>query len=273
MTELSDGLLLGQPLTALRGAYSGAVFIVASGPSTRDFPLSRYASYPMLAMNGSICCFAPAGITPFFYLCDDSSFVRNRLPLLLQAIEQAQHLALSCEVVDSLLERAPQALDGRKMYRFERINRPPAGGELMNDRQFARQARRDTELECRFSWLRQKPNRIGFSRNLDKGYFGSRTIPYAGIQLAYHLGFSRVFVVGMDLDSSLGRFYEQGGAAVKSRLDGDYQDYILPSFELLADRVLTPEFRVYNLSLQSRLPGTVLPKLSLAQLDELLAVS
>lgn len=235
--------------------------------------MQRYASYPMLAMNGSISCFAEACIAPYFYLCDDSSFVCNRLPLLLQATALAENLALSPRVIESLLARAPQALDGRSVYDFERVNRPPAGGEAMGDRAFARMARRDPDFECGFSWFRQKSNRIGFSRNLEKGYFSSRTIPYAGIQMAYHLGFSQVFVVGMDLDSSKGRFYEQGGAAVRSRLDGDYDDYILPCFELMAERVINPGFQVYNLSLHSRLPAQIVPKLSLDQLDRLLASS
>lgn len=235
--------------------------------------MQRYARYPMLAMNGSICCFAEAGITPYFYLCDDSSFVRNRLPLLLQATRLAQNLALSPRVVESLLEHEPQALDRRSLYCFERVNRPLQGLEPICDREFARSARKDPDLECGFSWFRQKPNRIGFSRNLDKGYFSSRTIPYAGIQLAYHLGYSQVFVVGMDLDSSKGRFYEQGGAAVPSRLDGDYEDYILPCFEMLAQRVVNADFRVYNLSLDSRLPSSVVPKLTADQLDTLLASS
>lgn len=112
---------------ALRGARHGALFIIASGPSVKDFPLQRYARYPMLAMNGSIGCFAEAGIAPYFYLCDDSSFVRNRLPLLLQATELAENLALSPRVIDTLLEREPHALDGRAVYDFERVNRPPEG--------------------------------------------------------------------------------------------------------------------------------------------------
>lgn len=257
----------------LRGVRHGAVFIIASGPSVKDFPMPRYARYPMLAMNGSISCFAEAGIAPYFYLCDDSSFVRNRLPLLLQATVLAENLALSPRVIEALLEREPHALDGRSVYDFERVNRPPKGGEAMDDRAFARMARRDADLECGFSWFRQKTNRIGFSRNLEKGYFSSRTIPYAGIQMAYHLGFSQVFVVGMDLDSSKGRFYEQGGDAVRSRLDGDYDDYILPCFELLAERVINPGFQVYNLSPHSRLPARVVPKLGLDQLDRLLASS
>jgi Kdo-III transferase WaaZ len=257
----------------LRGTRSGALFIIASGPSTKVFPLQRYADYPMLALNGSICCLAEAGIAPLFYLCDDSSFVRNRPQLLQQAIGHAQNLALSPRVVESLLAQDPRALDGRCVYRFERVNRPPEGGEAMSDRLFARLARKDPDFECDFSWFRQKPNRIGFSRNLDKGYFSSRTIPYAGIQLAYYLGFSQVFLVGMDLDSSLGRFYEHGCEAVKSRLDGDYEDYILPCFQLMAERVIGRDFRVYNLSANSRLPSSVVPKLDLDQLDALLAAS
>lgn len=272
MTVVGNGTPL-RSFVSLRGSCHGAVFIIASGPSVKDFPLQRYAGYPMLAMNGSISCFAEAGIAPYFYLCDDSSFVRNRLPLLLQASERAANLALSPRVIESLLERQPHALDGRSVYDFERVNRPPEGGEALGDRAFARMARGDADFECNFSWFRQKPNRIGFSRNLEKGYFSSRTIPYAGIQMAYHLGFSQVFLVGMDLDSSKGRFYEQGVDAVRSRLDGDYDDYILPCFELLAERVIKADFQVYNLSLHSRLPTQIVPKLSLDQLDRLLARS
>lgn len=269
---LVNGQIAGTQLfEGLRGAYSGAVFIVASGPSVKGFPLQRYAQYPIFAMNGSICRFAEAGVSPLFYLCDDSSFVRNRLPLLLQGIALAQNLALSPRVIETLLAQAADALDGRSVYGFERVNRPVAGRALLGDRQFAWGARKDADLECGFSLFRQKPNRIGFSRNIDKGYFSGRTIPYAGIQLAYHLGFQQVFVVGMDLDSSKGRFYEQGERAVPSRLDGDYEDYILPCFELMAERVVGPAFQVYNLSLESRLPASVLPKLELDQLDTLLA--
>lgn len=259
--------------STLRNSQGGGVFIVASGPSAREFPLARYAHIPMLGLNGSICLFAEANVSPLFYLCDDGSFVRNRLSLLLQAIERAQNLALSPGVIDNLLKLEAHALDGVDVYRFERVNRPSEERPALSDRRFAWEARRDADMECSFSLLRQKPNRIGFCRNLAKGYFSSRTIPYAGIQMAYHLGFSQVFLVGMDLDSSKGRFYEQGGDAVRSRLDGDYDDYILPCFELMAERVIKPDFQVYNLSLHSRLPAQLVPKISLDQLDRLLASS
>lgn len=260
-------------LAELRDSCNGDLFIVASGPSAGEFPLKRYSHLPMIAVNGSIRLFTEAGVAPCFYLCDDSSFVRNRFPLLMEAVESAQHLALSPRVIDSVLERVPNALNGRSVYRLQRVNRLSGDRAAFGDRRFAWQARRDRDLECQFSLLRQKPNRIGFSRNLAKGYFSNRTVPYAGVQLAHHLGFSRVFMVGLDLSSNAGRFYEQGKDAVPSRLDSDYEDYILPCFQLMSERVIGPHFQVFNLSACSRLPENIVPKLSFDELDQLLACS
>lgn len=261
-----------QSFERCQNSQSGPLFIVASGPSVRKFPLGRYAGYPMMAMNGSISGFPAAGFAPYFYLCDDIGFVQERLELLLQAVELSQRLALSPRVIAALLEREPGVLANRSVYRFERVNRI-VGEKRLSDREFARLARENRDIECGYSLFRQKPNRIGFSRNLSVGYFGGRTIPYAGVQLAYHLGFTQVFLIGVDLDSSNGRFYEQGVGAVPSRLEDDYEDYILPCFELMAEKVVNPRFSVYNLSPESRLPARVVPKIGLDQLDALLASS
>jgi KDO transferase-3 len=268
---LSNKTVPFESFEAVRNSCSGPVFIVASGPSTKVFPLEQYGQYPMIALNGSICRFTSCGMAPDYYLCDDSSFVRNRLPLMLDAVEHAQHLMLSPRVIETLLGTVPDALAGRSVFRVERAGRCDEANRQLSPRQFARAARTDDDIECNYSWLRQKPNRIGFSRNLQKGYFNARTAPYAAIQLAYHLGFNQVFLVGLELSANAGRFYEGGEAAVPSRLDGDFDEYILPSFQLLAERVIKPQFQVYNLSAKSRLPERLIPKVPLDQLDALLA--
>ncbi|GLK90511.1 lipopolysaccharide core biosynthesis protein [Pseudomonas turukhanskensis] len=254
-----------------RNSCSGPVFILASGPSTKAFALEQYGQYPMMAVNGSICRFTSAGMAPDYYLCDDSSFVRNRLPMMLQAVERARHLLLSLRVIETLLGTVPDALEGRSVFRLERAGRCDAAHRHLSPRQFARLSRDDGDIECNYSWLRQKPNRIGFSRNLGKGYFNARTAPYGAIQLAYHLGFNQVFLVGLELSSAAGRFYEREEEAVPSRLDGDFEEYILPSFQLLAERVIKPQFQVYNLTGKSRLPERLIPKVDRDQLDALLA--
>jgi len=260
-----------QSFEAYRNTCSGPVFIVASGPSTKSFPLERFGHVPMMAMNGSICRFGQLGIRPRFYLCDDSSFVRNRLPWMLQAAGLAEHMVLSPRVIDTLLGLDRHALDGRSIFRFERAGRCARDGGEVSPRRFAWHIRNDADFECSFSLWRQKPNRIGFSRNMSKGYFNGRTIPYAAIQLAYHLGFEQVFLLGVELDSCAGRFYETCETAVPSRIDGDYDEYILPSFKLLADKVISPRFQVYNLAASGRLPEQLVPRVTLDQLEAMLA--
>lgn len=107
-------------------------------------------------------------MAPDYYLCDDSSFVRNRLPLMLQAVEHARHLMLSPRVIETLLGTVPDALEGRSVFRFERAGRCDEAHRHLSPRQFARAMRYDDDIECNHSWFRQKPNRIGFSRNLQR---------------------------------------------------------------------------------------------------------
>ncbi|EWC42269.1 hypothetical protein B597_006450 [Stutzerimonas stutzeri KOS6] len=165
-------------------------------------------------------------------------------------------------------------LEGKQIYLLERANRQ-FGHRVKSDRLFAWSVRKDEEICLKFSLLRQKTNRIGFSRNLSRGYFVARTIPYAGAQLAFHLGFRLVFIVGMDLNPSVGRFYESDEAKVlPTSLDRHYEDYIVPSFKLMSRKVCREGgFQVFNLSKDSRLPASVLPKIALSELDEYISAN
>ena len=253
------------------GRYEGSVFLLASGPSAGEFPLSRYADWPVIAMNGSIVRCADQKITPFFYICDDPGFVRDRPDLACLGARSATHLAMSLSCLQELHRHDPTLLPQRSgVLLLERVNRRH-GMAVLSDRSYAWSIRRDPDLICGFSLLRRKTNRIGFSRNMSKGYFGGRTIPYAATQLACHLGFSQVFLIGMDLNKAIGRFYETGAAALPSSLDEDFEDYILPSFRIVAEQV-SPRYplRLFNLSPLSRLPASVVPKIETTQLDALL---
>ena len=268
--DLDNSLASALKFRQSRNSQSGPLFIVASGPSAKDFPFEKYRKYPMFAVSGSIQLLMPSGIRPFFYLCDDNSFATQRHEILAEAIECAERVALSPRVITITKEKSPGILDDKNLHQLARVNRAAATAAL-SDRQFAWHTRNDPDIERRFSLFRKKPNRIGFSRNMEKGYYSCRTIPYAGLQLAYHLGFQTVFLVGVDLNSSKGRFYEAGASAMPSHLDEDYEDYILPCFKLMSDKVVSERFRVFNLSMDSRLPSSVVPKITLSQLDCLLA--
>jgi KDO transferase-3 len=223
----------------------------------------------MIAMNGSIACFEATDVRPLFYLCDDAGVAERKSTALASGIRLSRWSALNLESMQRLYEKEPQALEADSLLLMERVNRW-IGVQRRSDRAFAWSARRDPDLVMRWSLLSQTANRIGFSRNFGRGYFNARTIAYAAVQLAYFLGFDKIFLVGVDMNSSLGQFYDPAGSQMKSRLDGDFDDHILPHFEILARRVLDSGFQVFNLSRDSRLPGDLIPKVSLGQVDDLI---
>ena len=268
---------LGERLARLRnfaelsGSLPECVFVLASGPSLGAFPLEAYYEHTFIAMNGSILAAAQCGITPYFYLCDDESFARDRRELALMGLASASNVAMSFEVICRLYEADRHCLDGKSIFLLERVNRF-LGKPRLPDRAYARSIRDDVELVSGFSWFRRTPNRVGFSLNLDKGYFVARTIPYVALQLCYQLGSRCIFLVGFDLTPNSGRFYEVGEGCLSSSLNEDYDKYILPSFSLMARRVVSPgRFEVFNLSKDSRMPARVIPKVDLPDVAELIS--
>ena len=260
-----------QSFETCRNSCHGPVIIVASGPSAASFPLEKYRHIPMIAMNGSLLRLQQDNIKPIFYLCDDPRFVKNRTQVVVDAAATASNIGLNGPSLDKLLQLQPDCAFNAHHYLMERVNRSWQH-KSVSDLRYAWSIRHDTELLSDFSLLRRKPNRIGFSTNLTKGYFSARTIPYAALQIACHMGFNQAFLVGLDLNPALGRCYAESDRVLKSTLDIDYDDFILPSFTFMQERIQQAvNFSVYNLSIDSRLPDTVVPKLTLPAFDALLS--
>ncbi len=259
-----------------RHRHRGPVFIVASGPSAAAFPLADYRHIPMIAMNGSLLRLQQDNIPAFFYLCDDPRFVKARHDVIAMAANEADNIALNAPSLERFVQLHPDCEWHANPYLLERVNRSWRQPRLL-DRRYAWAIRHDPELLSGFSLLRNKPNRLGFSTNMTKGYYSARTIPYAALQLACHLGFSHAFLIGLDLSPELGRCYPEQGRVLKSTLHLDYDEFILPSFTFMQQHLPeaclpdTAGFNVYNLSHTSRLPDSVVPKLTVTALDTLLA--
>ncbi|MBO2925858.1 MULTISPECIES: hypothetical protein [Pseudomonadaceae] len=254
------------------GGLGVDAFIVASGPSTKSFDFKRYRSYSFISMNGSISAFEDEDVKPFIYMCDDASFVCDRPELILRGVNYSKHIAASLEVLSGIYNISPDALKGKSIFLLERVNRF-IGRKPLSDRAYAWSIRHDPDLICGLSLIRRSPNRIGFSLNMDKGYFVARTIPYVALQLSYHLGVRRVYLVGVDLDGAMGRFYESGEEAVRTSLHQDYDKFIEPSFEWMSRKIVRKgRYEVYNLSIASKLPSEIVPKLAQCDLDALLGI-
>ncbi|MFF7708498.1 lipopolysaccharide biosynthesis protein [Pseudomonas sp. NPDC007930] len=239
-----------------RNIASGAVFILASGPSAGQFPLQRYAGVPMIAVNGAISLFNGSRQKPWCYVCTDMGFMEQQPELYARALAISERVAVWPEAV----ERFPLPVAG-ELYAPRKVPEPGWVEQFFEDPELAR--------GYAGQWPRRR--RIGFSKNLEKGYFDARTVPYVALQMAYHAGFDTVFLVGFDLNQAAPRFYEKPGAkASPCELDKHYETRILPSLRLMAEQVVGERFRVYNLSPGSRVPPSIIPFAPLQQVDELL---
>ena len=71
----------------------------------------------------------------------------------------------------------------------------------------------------------------------------------------------------MDLNFSqdTSRFYEHSKDVVKSRINRDFEPYVLPAFEVAGKVAEHHGLEIYNLSPNSRLPETVIKKISLEE--------
>jgi KDO transferase-3 len=71
----------------------------------------------------------------------------------------------------------------------------------------------------------------------------------------------------MDLDyqGPNPRYYEASTQMRPSRIERDFEPHILPAFRLINELCQRGEFEVYNLSPTSRMPESIIPRLTLEE--------
>lgn len=256
MQKSADKVKKPMTFDLAKGSRKGPVFIVASGSSARDFPIERFSEYPTITMNGAVSLFVEKGLQPSFYICSDVSFPVEQPLLYAQALEHSENIVLAGSLSRANILR-------KNVFRLSKAPTSSLLRSLLNPEQ-------SHIRNSRFQFGSQRS--IGFSKDLNTGYFDARTVAYIAMQLAYHLGFSKVFLVGIDLNPCAGRFYEKNEQAVSPcNLDAALQRRILPSLRLMSEHVVNESFKVYNLSASSKIPASVFPKISLSELSDILA--
>lgn len=242
---------------ACRGIAKGPVFIVASGASAKDFPLQRFADIPMITLNGAISMFHESGVSPYFYVCTDTGFPRQQPDLYAHALQLSDRLAIWPDEIDTIPVQT-----AAEIYPLTKATRSSLYESAFNPH---------PELVRSRAFWDNRSRTLGFSKDLSQGYFDARTVAYVALQLACHLGFTQVFLIGVDLNQAAGRFYETADRPVSPcGLDEAYERRILPSLKLMADRVVGEHFSVYNLSPTSRIPESVIPKISIDEAESMI---
>ncbi len=158
-------------IAKVKGKYAGKrCFIVATGPSLTMEDLQLLKNEYTFSMNSIVRLFDKTDWRPSFYMLQD-----------LFAYEALKPLSKYFETTEVFLtdKIASSAVDLKNKYSFRL--RP-----------------------YKDSWLILK-NKVKFSRDASKYICDGRTITYSIIQLAHYMGFSEIYLIGVDWNYQKGK--------------------------------------------------------------------
>jgi len=258
---------LGQTkdIFSLQNKFSGDCFIVGTGPSVNEADFARLRNHSCFGVNGAIIEFEKYEFPPDFYVITTYDFFDKRSELVRQVLRSGAKCFFPFYGIGKICEKMENLLPVSEIYLTDPLNQR-YNVPRQRARLFLQYAKQDDDfiLHHNYKKYRKALDKVGFSKNLTKGYFHGENVVYTALQHAFYLGFRRIFILGMDLNYSGGlvRFYEKKEEARPNWLDLSYNRSILPCFEIVHDMMKKGLIEVYNVSLDSRLPEIVIPKIS-----------
>ena len=252
-----------RPVSELRGTCSGSCYVMGTGPSIQSMNLRTLKGQYLIGVNGAIAMFNELGIRPNAYVITDRDFFENRFEMVRDVMLSGAKCFFSFAGLSRICQREPELLRDANVYLTEVVNRR-YGVPRLSQAAFIEWAYSDPDFVMPDE-KRTDDSRVGFSRNMEKGVFCGRTISFRALQIAYYLGFRKLYVLGMDLNykGDNPRFYETSEQMRPSKIDKDYEPYILPAFRALSALCETGEVMAYNLSSASRLPVDIMARTTL----------
>jgi KDO transferase-3 len=258
------------PLEHLTRATGPDCFIVATGPSINQIDFSHLQGRACIGVNGSILRSEESSLPFRSHVIADRQFFKDRFELVRKALMSGVECLFTFRGLSVICERQPELLRDARVFLLDEIT-AHFGQPKLSAVDFDAAADRDPDLVLHPS-ARPSKGWVGFSRDIRKGVFTGQTIAFSALQVAVWLGYTRIFILGMDLGGTGDRvrFYESGEKAAPMRLDRDYESYIQPAFEVASKLRSALGIQIYNLSLDSRLPAAIIPKLSFADALEMI---
>jgi len=252
----------------LLNAEKGDCFIVGTGPSINDLDFARLRNCQTIGVNGAIVKFDESGFLPDYYAISTVDFFANRFDLVRRCLEHGIPALFPFWGIAEIVRRDPSLLDTSPIYLISELNKL-YGQPQKPLAEFDRNAEQDSSLLLHPTVRRLDV--VGFSKDLAKGYFNGENIIYTALQIAYHLGYRRIFLLGMDLNYTgpNPRFYEGADDSRPSWVNDSYDRSIVPCFEIVRSICNDGELEVYNVCPGSRLPADIVPKITF---DEALAM-
>jgi len=240
------------PLERIVGRITRPVTIFATGPTARDCSWERLRCGErfIIAVNGAPSVLLEQGIRPDLHVVIDRHFVHSGavhfeksadVPL----IGTHRSAAVLAALMPGIFVRKPVAI-------VERINAwygiPVIGQEEL------RQINRDSGSPFHFPDEPDRKFRIGWSHDPALGVFSGCTVVLSALQIAVGLGATDIEIIGMDL-SNMGHAHTTGISKRPNELVSQYDQYILPAFQVMGQALLGTGVAIRNLSPVCPLPA------------------
>jgi KDO transferase-3 len=255
----SNPLAKSKALRELIPPIASSASIIATGPSALEYSWGNLGNCRrfLIAVNGAPTMLKNFGVVPDLLVVTDREFARTGF----QHLEVAPGVPLAIEFLAAaaLASVAPQLLTERPFAIIERVNMwhalPMLDDATIKDlneasgKPFSFPERKDTKC------------RVGWSHRPDLGIFSGRTVVFGALQIAIGLGATDVEIIGMDLNGA-GRAYDEGNKQRPTQLQQHYQEFIVPSFQVMSRVLAGSNVRVRNISPVCPLPAHLFVKRS-----------
>lgn len=238
--------------------------LIACGPSIRDIDYPTLRLPHVLGVNGAVALAASQGVRFDYYCVTDTRFVRGKPDMIAQIIASDLLLFTTPLCLWHILQRFDAAAIRCRVFLFERVGLPPAQTGAAGDPAAGDPAAGDPAAGGPASALTvfDAARGLGFSEDIRDGVFPGGTVAYEGLQILNWLGYTRLFLHGVDLGNAAEapRFYETPGATMPTTLHLQLATEIEPSFRHAADVLRRRGVTVCNLSPVSALGEDIFPK-------------
>lgn len=252
----SDSAFVSLPISKLRESIDRPATVIATGPTANEFDWRGLADGRRViwAVNGAPALLEKHGLKCDFLVLTDHRFARDGADHIELAAKQGAVLCFSYEAAAGFAAARPDVLTKTPFYVFEKANAWYGLPAL----DAAKLAACNAESGYPYFLRDDSKPGVGWSYDLGLGVFAGRTVAFAALQLVVWSGSRDIEVVGLDLGGKA-RAYEEAAPEV-SHLERDYQDYIRPAFDCMADALAGRSIRIFNHSRTSPLPRDLVPQ-------------
>jgi KDO transferase-3 len=256
-----------RPISELLARIDRPASIVATGPSALDYLWAsvRRSERFLIAVNGAPTMLAKLGLGADLMVVTDREFCLTGMP----HFEAAKNTPLVIEFLAAaaLAVEAPHLLACRPFSIIERVNLWHGVPAISSAKLI--EMNQQSGLPFVFPDEADARCRIGWSRRPDLGIFSGRTVVFGALQIAIGLGATDVEIIGMDLNGA-GRAYDEGNKQRPTQLQQHYQEFILPSFQVMSRVLAGSNVSVRNISPACPLPDDIFTGLSQSNRREIL---